>query len=786
MSTKSKADTTSSSTCPDSKKQVLDSARLIGMTRIGQAAVSSDGTTAVFEVRDYDFTAKKFNEQLWRADLSMIPRLSDDEIKNHAHLVQLTAGSAHGWTTAQSPQFSPCGDYVAFLSNRPTGISGSAADKKSSVWILPVKGPGEARLLAEFPVSVGDLDWTKYGITVSASVYVDQDAVVADPMTVTADRDKALADADGSELGGLNAVLYKKLPIREWDRWLDAKMAHPFYFPVEKTNNQYTCDTTATTMSGGSGGDLLRGVPTAVPSGAFGGGEDWSLSNAGHVAVSARPPLATDEAWTTNRHIYLLKNHLLLDANNKGDNKPSETRHDDDDDDMDGLLGECLTAGNPGFDTTPTFSPDGNRLAWLTMAGPTYEADAVGIQVHDVTTGVTSTLLQAQVDWDYSPNSLKWSKDGTRLYFTADVRSRQALCSIDAKAGAGGTGGIVIHQAESSTSLHAECGTTETGNRQFLTTVQSLTMPSELFLTTIVENGATLRQLTHFNTDRIADTTLGRPGEIIYKGGKNEDVQAWLIRPAGLSQEDEDSATVGSGQKQYPLAVIYHGGPQGSTGDDWHYRWNLQYYASMGFAVLAPNFHGSTGFGHEFCREISGNWEIGGVDTIAGVRAALERYPWIDPKRVVGLGASYGGFTSNWLNGNAPKDMFQALVCHCGTFDLRSSYYATEELFFMETEFGGPAYTDRSLQSDSPYQIHTPSKKVHEWETPTLVIHGARDYRLVESEGISTFTALQRRNIPSELLYLPTENHHCLNPQNSMVWHETVLGWIKKWTTLDK
>ena len=174
------------------------------------------------------------------------------------------------------------------------------------------------------------------------------------------------------------------------------------------------------------------------------------LSNAGHVAVSARPPLATDEAWTTNRHIYLLKNHLLLDANNKGDDKPSEKRHDDDDD-MDGLLGECLTAGNPGFDTTPTFSPDGNHLAWLTMAGPTYEADAVGIQVHDVTTGVTSTLLQAQVDWDYSPNSLKWSKDGTRLYFTADVQSRQALCSIDVKAGAGSTEGIVIHQVESST-----------------------------------------------------------------------------------------------------------------------------------------------------------------------------------------------------------------------------------------------------------------------------------------------------------------------------------------------
>jgi len=315
-----------------------------------------------------------------------------------------------------------------------------------------------------------------------------------------------------------------------------------------------------------------------------------------------------------------------------------------------------------------------------------------------------------------------------------------------------------------------------------LTTVQSLTMPPELFACS--RDGTTVRQLTHFNTDAIADTKLGRPGEIVYKGEKGDDVQAWLIRPAGFSEEDEAVCSDGSKKgKRFPMVVIYHGGPQGSTGDDWHYRWNLQFWASMGFAVLAPNFHGSTGFGHQFCRDISQNWEIGGLDTIAGVRAALDTHSWLDESSVVGLGASYGGYTSNWLNGNAPKNMFKALVCHCGTFDLRSSYYATEELFFMETEFGGPAYTAKSRSDDSDYQKYTPSKKIHEWETPTLVIHGAKDFRLVESEGISTFTALQRQNVPSELLYLPTENHHCLNPQNSMVWHETILGWIQRWTS---
>jgi dipeptidyl aminopeptidase/acylaminoacyl peptidase len=748
-----------------SSQKELDAARLIGMIRVGPAVVSPNGKNAVFHVSEYDFDAKKSNQQLWWADLALAETLGDDEIREHAHLKKLAEGKQHNWASLSSPQISPCGNHLAFLSNRPT--SDDNKDKtKTSVWVMPLDGPGEASLLAEFPISVGDLEWTEHGgLAVSASVYVDQNAVdemaKKDSMTVTAERDKALSDDDA--LGGLNVVLYKKLPIREWDRWLDSKMAHPFYVPVD--------DNRACNVSNAK--DLLEGVPTAVPSGAFGGSEDWSISAQGHVAFSARPPLAPDAAWTTNRHIYLKKNHLQ--------NKDEESGKNDKD-----SLGICLTADNPGYDTNPTFSPDGKRLAWLTMAGATYESDAIGIQVYDLETGMTSTLLKAEDDFEHSPNSLTWSKDGERLYFTTDMRSRRALCSIDAMTGVKG-GGITIHTSESSLSMHGETKASD-GERQFLTSVQSLTMPTEIFLTTTSmkdtkEKGATQRQLTHFNTKTISETALGRPGEIIYKGAKDEDVQAWLLRPAGLSIEEEEAINEGGeAKKKYPLAVIYHGGPQGSTGDDWHYRWNLQYYASMGFAVLAPNFHGSTGFGHQFCRDISQNWEVGGVDTIAGVRASLEKYPWLDPEQVVGLGASYGGYTSNWLNGNAPKNMFKALVCHCGTFDLRSSYYSTEELFFMETEFGGPAYAERSLQEDSSYQKYTPSAKIHEWETPTLVIHGAKDFRLLESEGISTFTALQRRNIPSQLLYLPTENHHCLNYQNSMVWHETIKGWIKMWS----
>ncbi|OEU14070.1 hypothetical protein FRACYDRAFT_242424 [Fragilariopsis cylindrus CCMP1102] len=214
----------------NTSKKILDAARLIGMTRVGSAVVSPNGQTAVFHTSDYDFTNKKSNQQLWLADLQLASTLDDTAIRRHDHLRKLTEGKQYDWASVSSPQYSPCGGHLAFLSNRK--------DKdKSSVWVLPLDGPGEARLLAEFPISVGDLHWTAHGgIAVSASVYVDQQSVDdggngKDAMTATADRDKALAD-DDAVLGGLDAVLYHKLPIREWDRWLDAKMAHPFYVPV--------------------------------------------------------------------------------------------------------------------------------------------------------------------------------------------------------------------------------------------------------------------------------------------------------------------------------------------------------------------------------------------------------------------------------------------------------------------------------------------------------------------------------------------------------------------------
>ena len=211
--------------------------------------------------------------------------------------------------------------------------------------------------------------------------------------------------------------------------------------------------------------------------------------------------------------------------------------------------------------------------------------------------------------------------------------------------------------------------------------------------------------------------------------------------------------------------------------NEFHYRWNPQPYAGRGYAVMEIDYHGSTGYGQGFTDSISGDW--GGKsleDLMHGLNASLERYPWMDGYRVSALGGSFGGYMVNWIEGNWP-DRFKCLVSHAGDLDLRTAYYTTDELWFPEWEQGGTPW-------DNPegYSRHNPALYVQNWKTPMLVIHGSRDYRVAETQGFSTFTALQRRGIPSKLLYFPDESHWVLKPANSILWYDTVLDWLDQWT----
>ncbi|MEJ2603708.1 MAG: prolyl oligopeptidase family serine peptidase, partial [Gammaproteobacteria bacterium] len=225
--------------------------------------------------------------------------------------------------------------------------------------------------------------------------------------------------------------------------------------------------------------------------------------------------------------------------------------------------------------------------------------------------------------------------------------------------------------------------------------------------------------------------------------------------------------------RTYPIAFLIHGGPHGSFSDRFHYRWNPQIYAAAGYATIFIDFHGSSGYGQAFTDSIRGDW--GGkplVDLQRGLSAALDTYPWLDGDRACALGASYGGYMVNWIAGNWPE-RFRCLVNHDGAFDLRMLYFATEELWFPEYELGGPYFANPTT-----HEKNNPVHYVTNWRTPMLVVHGALDYRVPDTQALATFTALQRQGVESRLLWFPDENHWVIGPANSRQWHEEVLGWL--------
>ncbi len=471
--------------------------------------------------------------------------------------------------------------------------------------------------------------------------------------------------------------------------------------------------------------DLSGSLDADVPSKPFGGSEEFAFSPDGSELVFAARIAGKSEPWSTNFDLYAVP----VDGSSPPRN---------------------LTAANQAWDTAPAFSPDGHQLAYLAMERPTYESDRFRVVVRDWASGQSRVLAE---DWDRSPGSLVFSPDGKTLYTTASDLGNHSLFAIDVASGK-----VRRLISEGYVSSPQPVGD------QVVVQIDSLTAPADLH--TWCVSGCGLRQITHVNAERMAAIQLGEPEPFTFAGWNGETVHGWMVKPAGYVKG-----------KKYPLAFLIHGGPQGSFGNHFHYRWNPQSYTAAGYAAVMIDFHGSTGYGQAFTDSIRGDW--GGKpleDLQKGLAAALERYPWIDGDRACALGASYGGFMIYWIAGTWP-DRFNCLVDHDGVFDTRSMYFETEELWFPEWDMRG-TYWNNPLQ----HERHNPAQHVSRWKTPMLVVQGGHDYRVPESQGLQAFTALQRQGIPSRLLYYPDENHWVLKPNNSMQWHEEVLRWLGQWT----
>jgi dipeptidyl aminopeptidase/acylaminoacyl peptidase len=408
-----------------------------------------------------------------------------------------------------------------------------------------------------------------------------------------------------------------------------------------------------------------------------------------------------------------------------------------------------LTAANKATDNLPTVSPDGKYLAYFAMKRPGYEADRQVLHLRDLATGTVRALTEG---WDRSVASIAWAPDGKTLYVTADDVQDVPIFAVDPTSGK-------VTQLTKAGAVSAVVPTR--GGVVFA--MNSLTAPDDFYLL----KGKSVTRLTSVNATRLAGIDWPQVSRFSFPGAGGDMVWGYAVKPAGLAPG-----------ARVPTAFVVHGGPQGSSNDSWSYRWNPAVFAGAGYGVVAVDFHASTGYGQAFVDAINNDW--GGKpleDLQKGLAAATTKYGWLDGNNACALGASYGGYMMNWIEGQWP-DRFKCIVQHDGVFDARAMAYETEELWFDEWEHGGHPY----YEDPAAFEKWNPVNHVTKWKTPQLVITSEGDYRIPYTQGIAAFTALQRREIPSRLLVFPGGSHWVQKPKDSRQWYGEVLGWLGKYT----
>lgn len=474
----------------------------------------------------------------------------------------------------------------------------------------------------------------------------------------------------------------------------------------------------------GAGVRVTGSLVGDTPSKPFGGGEEIDFSKDGRTVFFALREAGRIEPTSTNLDIFA--------APADGSAEPTN-----------------LTDPNDGTDTLPTVSPDGRTLAYVSMARAGYEADRQVLMLRDIASRKVRPLTQ---DWDRSVSSITWARDGRSILVTAEDTLEAPVWRVDVASG-----------KVTRLTQEGHAGNVRAlPNGAVLFTSNSIQAPDDLYL---IRGKGKPVQLTSVNRELLSELDPVKVERFSFTGANGDKVWGIKVKPTTVSGK-------------LPIAFIVHGGPQGSFGNGWSYRWNPRVFASPGYGVVSVDFHGSTGYGQAFTDSIRNNW--GGwplEDLQKGLAYATSQDPQLDADNACALGASYGGYMMNWIAGQWP-DRFKCLVQHDGVFDARAMAYETEELWFDEWEHGGKTY----YEDPAAFERWNPVNHVAKWKTPMLVITGEKDFRIPYTQGIASFTALQRRNIPSKLLVFPDENHWVLKPKNSIQWYGEVQGWLDRWT----
>ena len=641
------------------------------------------------------------------------------------------------------PVLSPDGKWIVYTITTPDL---EANKNRSDLWVISVNG-GTPIQLTTHPANDRKATWSPDGKWIvfesNRSVnyqlwLISSEGGEARPVTsISTGASQAVWSPDGKMIAYVSEVFpeYSDLPFAESDalnkKKLDqlergkvkAKMITSLlYRHWDSWVDGKRVHIFVQPVDGGFPTDLTPGDLDAVPtSSTFSSGIDYAFSPDGQeIAYTATPVPVREEAWSTN--------HDIFTVSVSGGTPTQVTK-------------------NPAADGYPRYSPDGRYIAYRAQSLPGFESDRWQLMLYDRAAGETRSLTE---NFDAVVASPVWSPDSKHLYFDSEEKGEVPIFSVSVRGG--DVRKILSKNKNRNLNISPD-------GRTLVFAHVSAVRPAELYKVGV--NGRKLTQVTRTNDQLFASLQIPVPESIWYEGDGGTKIQAWLFKPPKFDA-----------RKKYPFVYLVHGGPQGAWLNSWSYRWNPALWAAQGYVVMAPNPRGSTGFGQQFTNEISRDW--GGkvfVDLMKGLDYA-ESLPYVDENNKAAAGASYGGYMMNWFQGHA-GDRFKTLVTHCGVYNSVSMYGTTEELWFEEWDHG-----ETPWENPEGYEKFSPHRYAANFKTPNLIIHNALDFRVPFSEGMQLFTTLQRKGIPSKLLYFPDEGHWVNKPANSELWHRTVFEWL--------
>ena len=515
-----------------------------------------------------------------------------------------------------------------------------------------------------------------------------------------------------TDLPKTTAQVYTDLNHRHWDTWADGKYNHIF---VVRTNESVE-----------KAKDLLEGKPFDSPQKPFGGKEDFIFSpDSKHLLFVTKQYSGKEYAQSTNTDIFAY------------DFATGKTQN--------------LTEGMMGYDTHPMFSPDGNYLAWLSMARDGYEADKNDLYIMNWHSKAKTNLTQ---NWDDSvTGDTFWANDSKSIFFTAAYRGTKQLFSVNTS-----------KAVKQITKGNFDVNSIFAQNKNTLLVTRNDAFHSPELYSVELKSGK-MKQATDVNKDFYQKLSLGHSELKMVKTSDGKEMGVWFHYPPNFDPN-----------KKYPTLLYCQGGPQSALTPYFSLRWNFSLMTANGYIVVAPNRRGMPGWGTKWNEQISQDWGGQPIQDYLSAADFAKTLPYVDGNRMGAVGASYGGYSVLMLAG-VHQNRFKTFISHNGLFDMKSWYGTTEELWFANWDLGSSPWEN---PNSAAYTKFSPSSYIKKWNTPIMIIQGGLDFRVPYEQGQQAFQSARLRNLKAKFLYFPDENHWVLKPQNALVWQREFFEWLKE------